>query len=95
MGPASIEEVERTNTVMVYPNNRTEFVLCNLYTMNINRDNQNCYNCREFGHLARNYRNRRIGNRIGEGRRLEYGQNNRQRLMIDNEQDNLNREEIL
>ena len=33
------------------------------------RKNQNCYNYREFGHLARNYRNRRTGN----NRRLEYG----------------------
>jgi len=31
--------------------------------------------------LARNFRNRGIENRIGEGRRLEYG-NNRQELII-------------
>jgi len=35
------------------------------------RENQNCYNCRGFGHLTRNCRNR---NRIGKGRRLEYGE---------------------
>ena len=55
-------------------------------------ENRNCYNCRGFGHLARNCRNRGIGNRIGEKRRLKYGQNNRQRLMIEEEngQSNLN-----
>ena len=25
------------------------------------RDNRNCYNCREFGHMTRNYRNRKVG----------------------------------
>ena len=36
------------------------------------RENRNCYSYGDFGHLARNYRNRRTKNRIGEGRRLEY-----------------------
>jgi len=53
------------------------------------------YNCRRVEHLARNYKNRGIGNRIGKRRRLEYGQNNGQRLMIEerNGQSNLNGEE--
>ena len=55
------------------------------------RENWNCYNCEEFGHLARNYRHK--GNRIGERRRLEYGQ----RLTIEenNKQSNLNEKEDL
>ena len=59
------------------------------------RENGNCYNCRGFRHLARNYKNRRAENRIGEERKLEYGgsENNGQRKMEErNEQSNLNRE---
>ena len=47
---------------------------------------RNYYNCRGFGHLARNCRNRRIGNIIGKERRLEY-RNDRQ--------NNLNRDRDL
>jgi len=43
--------------------------------MDINRrERKNCYNCGEFRHMARNCRNRGTENRIGEGRRLEYGE---------------------
>jgi len=50
--------------------------------MNIDKENRNCYSCGEFGHLARNCKNREMRNRIGKGRGLEYRQ--------DNEQNNLN-----
>ena len=63
--------------------------------MEMDRSNRNCYSCGGFGHLARNYRNRRTENRIGEGRRLEYGGNvnNRQRRIEGgNRQQNLNGE---
>jgi len=52
--------------------------------------NRNCYNCRGFGHLARNCKNRRIENKIEEERRLEYIE----RRMIERENkqsSNLNR----
>ena len=54
------------------------------------RENQNCYSCEGFRHLARNYRNRGMGNRNRDGRRLKY----RQRLIIEgsNGQNNLNGE---
>jgi len=75
-----MKKVERTNAVMMCPQQRVRFAQCNLSTMDMDRrKNRNCYNCRGFRHLARNCRNRGIGNRIGDGRRLEY----RQRLRIE------------
>jgi len=71
-GPAQIEGIERTEAVMVHPPQRARFVQKNPYIMKVDRSNRNCYNCRGFGHPARYCRNRRTGNRIGEGRRLEY-----------------------
>ena len=58
--------------------------------MDIDRKNRNCYNCGEFGYLTRNCRNRRMENRIGKRKRLEF----RERRMIEggNGQNNLNRE---
>jgi len=52
--------------------------------MDIDRGkNWNCHNCGSFGHLARNFKNKRTENKIGEGRRLEYSnnRNNGQRRM--------------
>ena len=66
--------VERTNVIMMHPNQRAGFAPHNLYAMDMDQENRNYYSCGGFGHLARNYRNRGIKNRIGEGRRLKYGQ---------------------
>ena len=63
----------------------------NLYVIKVDRENQNCYNYRGFGHLARNYRNRGTEGRIGERRRLEYRNgNNRQRRIIEENGQNSN-----
>ena len=70
--------VERTNIVIVHPNQRAGFTPCNPYIMDVNRGNWNCYSYRGFEHLARNCRNKGTKNRIGKEIRLEYGQNNEQ-----------------
>jgi len=94
MGLAPMEGVKRTNTVMAHPQQRVGFAQQNSYTMKVDRSNMNCYNCGGFGYLARNCRNRRIENRIGERRRLEYSSNgnNGQRRMNENGQNNLHGE---
>ena len=68
-----MEGVERINAVMVHSNQRAEFALHNLYTIDIDQENKNYYSYRRFGYLVRNYRNRRVENRIRKERRLEYG----------------------
>jgi len=85
------------NAVMVHPNQRAGFAQHNPYTMDIDRRNRNYYSCGRFGYLARNYRNRGIENRIGKGRRAEYGQDHGKRLRIEggNKQNNLNRKRNL
>jgi len=59
--------------------------------MEVNCGNRNCYNYERFGHLARNFRNRETGDRIGKNRGLKY-RNNRQKKMIEggNKPSNLN-----
>ena len=82
------------STVMVCPQQRVGFAQCNPYTIDVDRrENWNCYNCRGFGYLARNCKNR--GNRIGKRRRLEYGSNRdngQRRVEEGNRQQNLNGE---
>ena len=99
VGAAPMEKVERTNIVIVCLNQQAGFTSqYNPYVMDVNRRNINCYNYRGFGHMVRNCRNRRIGDRIGEERRLEYKDgNNRHKRMTkggnrQNQNNNLNRE---
>ena len=49
----------------------------NLYAIDIDKG-RNYYACGRVGYLARHCRNRKVGNGIREGRRLEYRQGNRQ-----------------
>ena len=56
---------------MVCLNQRAEFVQHNLYTIDVDCGNRNCYSYEGFEHLSRN---REIEERVGEERRLEYGQ---------------------
>jgi len=92
-GPAPIEGVERTDAVMMHPQQRIEGAQRNPYAMDVDRrENRNCYSCGGFRHLARNCRNKRMGNRIGNGRRLEYGGNERQGRIEGGNEENLNGE---
>jgi len=89
-----MKKVERTNMVLVCPNQWARFTPYNPYIMEVDCGNRNCYNYRKFGYLARNCRNRGIEGRIGKRRRLEYrrNENNGERRMIEggNRQNNLN-----
>jgi len=84
MGPASMEEVERTNAVVVRGQGQGGGIppRQDPFAMEIDRG-RNCYACGGFGHMARNCRNRSqrecVWGRIGEwsmeeNRRVEYGE---------------------
>ena len=72
-GPAPMEGVERTNTVVVRGAGQGIEVppRQDPYVMEVDR-RRNCYACGGFGHMAHHYRNRERG-RLIEGRRVEYG----------------------
>jgi len=91
--PSLIERVKRMDVVMICPQQRIGGIQRNPYVIDVDRrKNRNCYNCRGFRHLARNCRNRRTGNRIGEERRLEYRRNEGQRRIKGGNGENLNGE---
>ena len=71
---ALMEEVERTNTVVVRGQGQGMGVSQrkNPYTIEINRG-RNCYVCGGFGHIACHCKNKRR-ERTMEGRRVEYGE---------------------
>jgi len=76
MEPALIEGVKRTNMVVIRNQGQRQRIRPprrDFYAIEVDRG-RNCYACGGFGHMARHYRNRRGGNRIGDGRRLEYEQ---------------------
>ena len=73
IGPALMEEVEKTNTVVRSQEQGIGLLRRNSYAMDIDRG-RNCYTYGEFGHMAQHCRNRGGRIRIGDGRRLEYGQ---------------------
>ena len=70
-GPAPMEGVERTNTVVVRGQGAGVPPRRDPFAMDIDRG-RNCYACGGFRHMARHCRNRGQRGRIAEGRRLEY-----------------------
>ena len=75
-GPALMESVERTNTVVVRGSGTGQNVGVpprrDPFAMDIDRG-RNCYACGGFGHMAHHCRNRGQRGRVAEERRLEYG----------------------
>ena len=72
IGLAPIEGVKRMNAIVIRNLGRQiGLPRRDPYVMDVDRG-RNCYNCGGFGHLARNCRNKGIGNKIGKGKRLEY-----------------------
>ena len=84
IGPAPMEGVERTNAVVVRgigqgqstgaPPRRDPFA------MEVD-SGRNCFACGEFGHMARHCRNRGMRGRVGENRRIEYGEGQIEEIM--------------
>jgi len=75
MGPALMEEVERTNAVVVRGMGQGQGVGIpprqDSYAMEVDRG-RNCYACGGFRHMACHCRNRGR-ERLVEGKRIEYG----------------------
>ena len=81
-GPALMEEVERTNVVVVRdagqgmgaPPRQDPFA------MEVDRG-RNCYACGGFRHMAHNCRNKGQRGRVAENRRVEYGRGRIEEIM--------------
>ena len=73
-GPAPMEGVEKTNTVVVRgaEQGMGASPRQDPFAMEVDRG-WNYYACGEFGHIARNCRNRGQRGRVAENRRVEYG----------------------
>jgi len=74
IGPALMEEIERTNVVVVRGSGQSIGVppRQDPYAMEIDQW-RNCYVCGGFEHMAHHCRNWGQRERVTEGRRLEYG----------------------
>jgi len=70
-GPALMERVERTNTVVVQRSGMGAPLKRDSYAMEIDQG-RNCYACGDFGHMAHHCRNWDQKGRVVEERRLEY-----------------------
>jgi len=96
MGPALIEDIERTNAVVVRGSENRQNTGAPLrwdpYAMKIDRG-RNCYTCGGFGHMARHCRNQGQRGRVAENRRMEYGGGRIEEIM--NISNNLKEEENL
>jgi len=76
--PALMEGVEKTNAVVVRGQRQgqrqaIEPLRRDPYAIEVNEE-RNCYACGGFGHMAQHCRNRGQRGRVGEERRVKYGQ---------------------
>ena len=76
-GPALMEGIERTNTVVVRESGVGQGMETpprkDPYAMEVDHG-RNCYACGGFGHMACNCRNRGQRGRVAENRRVKYGE---------------------
>jgi len=75
-GPALMEGVKRTNAVVVRGQGQEQVMRPprrDPYAMEVDRG-RNCYACGKFGHMALYCKNMRQRGKVVEGRRVEYGQ---------------------
>jgi len=55
--PVPMKGVERTDVVMICPQQRIGGIQRSPYAIDVDRrENRNCYSCGGFGHLAWNYK---------------------------------------
>jgi len=76
--PALMERVKRTNVIIINSQQQQiGFVpRYNPYTIEIDYE-KDCYSCRGFGYIAKNYKNRRI---VEQGKRINYKNNGQSNL---------------
>jgi len=69
-----MEEIERMNAVVIRGQRQGVRIppRRDPYAIEVDRG-RNCYACGEFGHMARNCRNRGQRGRVVDNRRVEYG----------------------
>ena len=79
-----MEGVERTNAVVVRGAGQEQSTGApprqDPFTMEVDRG-RNCFACGGFGHMARHCRNRGMRGRVGENRRIEYGEGQIEEVM--------------
>ena len=71
-GPAPMEEIERTNAVVVRGQGAETPPRRDPFAMEVDRG-RNCFACGGFGHMAHHCKNRGMRGRVAENRRLKYG----------------------
>ena len=87
IGPALMEGIERTNTVVVrrlgVGQSGETSSRRDPFAMDIDQG-RNCYACRGFGHMTHHCRNRGQRGRVADNRRVEYGSGRIEEINFEN-----------